>query len=88
MKTQSLAAFVWNTWKGKPASSRGHFVPATTSRKAVSISTSHHSAKKTDTEPSKPKRTHVKLSAADRRELISSTQHLDSCFSSMWRKAV
>jgi hypothetical protein len=85
MKTQTLASFVWNSWKGKPAA-RGHFVPA--SHKNATETPSHYSAKRPGVETPKPRKAPVKLTAADRRDLISSTQHLDACFSSMWRRAV
>ncbi len=44
--------------------------------------------KKVETEMPKLKRNTVKLTQADRQDLISSTQHLDACFSTMWRRAV
>jgi hypothetical protein len=90
-KTQSLAMFVWNSWKGKPATA-GRFVPA--KRKTPSETTTPVVARKiakfekTEQEAPKLKRNTVKLSEADRRELITSTQHLDACFSTMWRRAV
>jgi hypothetical protein len=82
-KTQRLALFVWNSWKGKPATA-GRFVPA----KRKTEATSTVVVKKVETEMPKLKRNTVKLTQADRQDLISSTQHLDACFSTMWRRAV
>jgi hypothetical protein len=87
MKTQTLVSFVWNSWKGEPAPrARGHFVPA--KHKVAPETQTQTTARKTEPEIVKPRRAQGKLSAADRRELISSTQHLDACFSTMWRRAV
>ncbi len=90
-KTQSLAMFVWNSWKGKPATAAGRFVPA--KRKTTPDTAAPVVAKKVEPEAPKfkrpqLKRSTVKLSDADRQDLISSTQHLDACFSTMWRRAV
>jgi hypothetical protein len=85
MKTQTLASFVWNTWKGKPAKAPSKFVP--TSYKSAPLIKSRiapATAKKADLETAKVRKQTQKLTA----ELISKTQHLDPCFATLWRRTI
>jgi hypothetical protein len=85
MKTQSLALFVWNSWKGKPASP---IRPVPGSHRLLSSATASSSLTTRKSEPEKKnKNTSGKLTKSDQRDLISSTQSLDACFSTMWRRA-
>jgi hypothetical protein len=85
MKTQTLASFVWNTWKGKPASP-SRFVPV--SYKRQPLVKSRVTAKTVEEETPKVRKQTTKLTDAHRQELISKTQHLDPCFATLWRRTI
>ena len=85
MKTQSLASFVWNTWKGKPAVAPSKFVPTSYKKQPLIKSrVATVAVKKADDESAKVRKQTQKLTA----ELISKTQHLDPCFATLWRRTI
>jgi len=89
MKTPNLAFFVWNSWKSKNAAS-SRFVPL--SRKTTSVTSPALVAKRIDFEKRKIKKPIEKTtpdrmtSKAVSRDLLSSTQSLDACFSTLMRR--
>ena len=89
MKTPNLAFFVWNSWKSKNATS-SQFVPL--SRKTTSLASPALVAKRIDFEKRKIKKP-IEKTTPDRttakavsRDLLSSTQSLDACFSTLMRR--
>jgi len=86
MKTQSLASFVWNTWKGKPASP-SRFAPAPYKKQPLVKSRFTTKTETVEEAPGIRKQTQ-KLTDAHRQELISKTQHLDPCFATLWRRTI
>ncbi len=86
MKTQSLASFVWNTWKGKPAAP-SKFVPTSYKKQPIvksRLAPATVTPRKSDDESAKVRKPTQKLTA----ELISKTQHLDPCFATLWRRTI
>ena len=85
MKTQSLASFVWNTWKGKPAAAPSKFVPTSYKKQPlVKSRIAPVTPKKGEDEALKVRKQTQKINA----ELISKTQHLDPCFATLWRRTI
>jgi hypothetical protein len=83
MKNQNLASVLENSWNGI-ITSPGQFVPLSHKHAPAPMSASVD--KKSELEKRKSKKTPEKTTKLGRPDAITSTQHLDHCFSSMWRR--